>query len=57
MLLWFTEAHAVDKVGEFTASGLFFKDSVNIVAIEDEQGGHSTGLKCDVAVAPLPPVL
>ncbi|KAK9817982.1 hypothetical protein WJX72_005319 [[Myrmecia] bisecta] len=30
-------AHASDKIGEFTANGLIFKDSVEAVAIDDQE--------------------
>ncbi len=29
---------AVQKVGDFTASGLIFKDSVEVLALDDEDG-------------------
>lgn len=31
-------AHASDKVGEFTGNGFIFKDTVEVVAVEDPEG-------------------
>jgi len=39
-------ASASDKVGEFTASGFLFKDSVEVVTVEDSDGTRVTKCLC-----------